>query len=147
MGTDILGAGYYGFITGFNISKCMEPFVLYANVWYTMGTAFNLNGTDDNGFGINRRFYPRDCVTINLAAEYSITKKWVALFEIYSNWDGGRLFGHKSNIPPAALFSILPAIEYMATDKLSFAMGPGINLFGKFAVAGITPYLSMVYSF
>jgi hypothetical protein len=146
-GTDILGAGYYGFTGGFNISKCLSPFVLYANIWYSVGTAFNLNVTDDDGVGIYRRFYPRDTVTINLAAEYIFTPKWVGLFEIYSNWDGGRVFGHKSNVPPAALFSILPAIEYMATDKLSFAMGPGINLFGKFAVAGITPYVSMVYSF
>jgi hypothetical protein len=147
LGTDILGAGYYGFTTGFNISKWMEPFIFYANIWYTMGTAFNLNVTGDDGLPFVRRNYPRDYVTVNLAAEYPITKKWVALFEIYSYWDAGRLIGHKSNIPPAAIFSILPGIEYMATDRLSFAFGPGINLFGKFTAAGITPYLSMVYAF
>lgn len=146
-GTDILGSGYYGFTGGFNLSKWLEPFVFYANFYYTIGTAFNLDVTDDTGRDFARRNYPRDIVSINLAAEYPITKKWVALFEVYSNWDGGRLIGHKSNIPPSALFSVLPAIEYMATDKLSFALGPGINLFGKSALAGITPYLSMVYAF
>ena len=40
-------AAYYRFTTGFNISKCLNPVILYGNFWYSMGTAFNLNGTDD----------------------------------------------------------------------------------------------------
>ena len=49
------------------------------------------------------RNYPRDYVTVNLAAEYIITPKWIALLELTSTWDAGRLIGHQANVPPAAL--------------------------------------------
>jgi 2-keto-4-pentenoate hydratase len=95
----------------------------------------------------NVRNYPRDIITVNLAAEYPITKKWVALLELTSSWDGGRLFGHKANLAPAALVSVMPAIEYMATDKFSLALGLNIDLVGKNTDAALTPMLSMVYAF
>jgi hypothetical protein len=93
------------------------------------------------------RIYPRDFVTVNLAAEYPITKKWVALLELTSSWEGGRLFGHKANVAPAALVSVMPGIEYMATEKFSLALGVNIDLAGKNTDANITPILSMVYAF
>ena len=37
---DILGGGAYAFTTGLNASKCLKPFILYANLWYTMQTAY-----------------------------------------------------------------------------------------------------------
>ena len=93
------------------------------------------------------RVYPRDFVTVNLAAEYPMTKKWVALLELTSYWDGGRLFGHKANTPPGALLSILPGIEYMATDKFSLALGVNVDLAGKNTDSTVTPTVSMVYAF
>jgi hypothetical protein len=93
------------------------------------------------------RNYPRDFVTVNLAAEYPITKKWVALLEVTSSWDGGRLFGHKANLAPGALVSVMPGIEYLATDKFSLALGVNFDLAGKNTSANITPLLSMVYAF
>jgi len=138
LGVDAIGSGSYIFTTGFNVSKYMKPFILYGNLWYSMQTAF----TSDEG-----RVYPRDFVTVNLAAEYPITKKWVALLELTSFWDGGRLFGLKANTPPGALVSILPGIEYMATDKFSLALGVNVDLAGKNTDANVTPVLSMVYAF
>jgi hypothetical protein len=82
-----------------------------------------------------------------LVSEYPITQKWVALLELTSAWDGGRLFGHKANTDPAALLSVLPGIEYMATDKFSLALGLNIDLVGKNTDATLTPLLSMVYAF
>ena len=64
-----------------------------------------------------------------------------------SYWDAGRLIGPKANVAPTALLSILPGIEYMATDKFSLALGVKINLAGKNTTANITPLLSMVYAF
>jgi hypothetical protein len=82
-----------------------------------------------------------------MAAEYPLTKKWVALLELTSFWDGGRLFGHKANVPPGALLSVLPGIEYMATEKFSLALGVNVDLIGKNVDAAVTPLLSMVYAF
>jgi hypothetical protein len=141
LGTDAIGGGTYIFTTGLNLSKCLNPIVLYANFWYSMSTAFSLNSL---GFD---RVYPRDFVTVNLAAEYVITKKWIALLEFTNFWDGGRLIGHKANLPPQALMSVLPGIEYMATDKFSLALGVNIDYAGKAYPANVTPTLSMVYQF
>jgi Putative MetA-pathway of phenol degradation len=138
LGVDAIGGGSYIFTTGFNVSKYLKPFILYGNLWYSMQTAY----TSDEG-----RVYPRDFVTVNLAAEYPITKKWVALLELTSFWDAGRLFGLKANTPPGALVSILPGIEYMATDKFSLALGVNVDLAGKNTDANVTPILSMVYAF
>ena len=158
--TDILGGGAYAFTTGLNLSKCVKPFVLYANVWYTMQTAYttresqshlipNENGelVEGDAESINVRSYPRDFVTVNLAAEYLITKKWIALLELTSYWDGGRLFGHQANLPPGALLSVNPGIEYMASEKLGFAMSVNFDLIGKNATTAITPLFSVMYQF
>jgi hypothetical protein len=135
---DAIGGGAYIFTTGFNVSKCLNPVILYGNFWYSMSPAY----TREIG-----RLYPRDFVTVNLAGEYVITNKWIALLEFTSFYDGGRLIGHKSNVPPQALVSLLPGIEYLATDKLSFALGVNIDVAGKTYPANITPILSMVYQF
>ena len=166
LGTDEIGGGAFAFTTGLNVSKYVKPFVLYGNLWYTMQTAFSgredrsplVSVLDDNGVPTGEleegdprstsfRNYPRDIITLNLAAEYPITKKWIALLELTSSWDGGRLFGHKANLAPAALVSVLPGIEYMATDKFSLALGLNIDLIGKNTDAALTPLLSMVYAF
>jgi len=160
LGMDQLGSGSYNFTTGLNASKYLNPFIVYGNLWYTMGTAYTSNEDrrplvrDENGdlvegdpVSTRVRNYPRDFVTVNLAAEYPMTKKWVALVELTSTWDAGRLIGHKANLAPAALLSIVPGIEYMATDKFSLALGVQIDLAGKETTANITPLLSMVYAF
>jgi hypothetical protein len=166
LGTDEIGGGAFAFTTGLNLSKYVKPFIFYGNLWYTMQTAFTgredrsplVQVFDEEGgatgelapgdpSATNVRNYPRDFITVNLAAEYPLTKKWVALMELTSTWDAGRLFGHQANVAPAAILSVSPAIEYMATDKFSLAAGVQINLVGKNATGNITPLLSMVYAF
>ena len=166
LGTDQLGGGAFAFTTGLNVSKYVKPFILYGNLWYTMQTAYTgredrcplVAETGETGFptgalvegdpiATNFRNYPRDIITLNLAAEYPITKKWVALLELTSSWEGGRLFGHKANVAPAALVSVMPGIEYMATEKFSLALGVNFDLFGKNTDAAITPMVSCVYQF
>ncbi len=138
LGTDAIGGGSYVFTTGVNVSKYVKPFILYGNLWYSMPTSFS----DDDG-----KQYPGDFVTVNVAAEYPMTKKWVALLELTSSWGGGRLFGPRTNVPQESLASIVPGIEYMATDKFSVAFGLNIDLVGKNTDATVAPLLSMVYSF
>jgi hypothetical protein len=148
LGTDALGGGTYAFTTGFNLSKYMKPFIIYGNLYYTWNTDFNADDeVDESGNPIKRRIHPRDYVTINIAAEYPINKKWVALLEVTSFWDAGRIVGPKANSQPTALLSVLPGIEYMATDKFSLALGVNIDLAGKNTSANITPLLSAVYAF
>jgi len=147
LGADEIGGGSYVFTTGLNLSKYVKPFIFYGNVWYSMQTASSSLGEDEDGNSVYFRNYPRDFVTVNLAAEYPLTKKWVALLELTSFWDGGRLLGHQSNVAPAALLSVMAGIEYMATEKFSLALGVNIDLAGKNTEAAVTPLLSMVYAF
>jgi hypothetical protein len=165
LGTDQLGGGSYNFTTGLNVSKYISPIIVYGNLWYTMGTAYTSNEDrcplvrDENGeladgdaVSTRVRNYPRDFVTVNLAAEYPITKKWVALMELTSTWEAGRLIGHPANAASTPLLnlvplSILPGIEYMATDKFSLALGVKIDLLGKNTPGNIAPVLSMIYAF
>jgi len=147
LGADAIGGGTYAFTTGFNVSKYLRPFIFYGNLWYTFQTDYRTDAVDESGNPIERRNHPRDFVTVNLAAEYPLTKKWVALLELTSTWDAGRMVGPKANADPTALLSLLPGIEYMATDKFSLALGVNIDLAGKNTNANITPLLSMVYAF
>jgi hypothetical protein len=147
LGTDAIGGGAYAFTTGFNLSKYLKPFILYGNFWYTMQTDYATTEVEETGTGVERGNHPRDFVTVNLAAEYPITKKWVALLELTSTWDAGRLIGPKANVDPSALLSVLPGIEYMATEKFSLALGVNFDLAGKDTATNITPLLSMVYLF
>ena len=119
-----------------NLSKWVEPFIFYANLYYSMPTSF----TDDEG-----KQYLRDFVTVNLAVEYPVTEKWIALLELISFWDGGRLFGSRANVTPAHLISILPGIEFLATKKLAFYLGVDIDLIGRNTDATVTPILSLVW--
>ena len=124
LGTDEIGGGAFAFTTGLNVSKYVKPFIFYGNLWYTMQTAFSgredrsplVSVLDDNGVPTGElgegdprstsfRNYPRDIITVNLAAEYPITQKWVALLELTSSWEGGRLFGHTSQHGPGG-FSV-----------------------------------------
>ncbi|MBM4273036.1 MAG: transporter [Deltaproteobacteria bacterium] len=153
LGIDAIGGGSYAFTTGFNLSKWLKPFIFYGNLYYTWQTSFTTEETiftDDAGAignPIQRRTHPRDFIVANLAVEYPINKKWVALLELTSTWDAGRLVGPQANGPPTSLLSLLPGIEYMATEKFSLALGVNIDLAGKNTDANITPLLSMVYVF
>ena len=89
LGTDEIGQGGYSFFAGLDFQKYAEPFILYANIWYRAGTSYWADGQDVNGNPTQVRINPRNGVIVNLAAEYPITKKWVALFEVISSWDTG----------------------------------------------------------
>ncbi|MBW1917615.1 MAG: transporter [Deltaproteobacteria bacterium] len=150
LGTDELGGGAYTFTLGLNTSKWIKPFYLYGNLWYSMPTDFTADGEPDSdplGHTPQVHYHPRDFVTLNLAAEWVFTEKWIGLLELTSTWDAGRLIGPKPNMSPAALVSVLPGIEYMAWEKLYFALGVNIDVAGKETDAAVTPIFSFVYEF
>jgi hypothetical protein len=143
LGTDVIGGGSTVFTPGLNVSKVLRPkntnpFILYGNFWYSMPTAF----TDDDA-----RWYPRDFVTVNLAAEYMFNGKWVGCLDFTSHYDAGRLFGRKSNVSPTALVSLSPEIQYIFSEKLMFAAGVSFDLAGKNNTRNITPLFSIIYNF
>jgi hypothetical protein len=147
LGTDELGGGSVDFVLGFNLQKWLKPFIFYGNLWYTLRTDFTADGENADGVATQVRIHPRDIVFINLAMEYPLTKRWILLAEFLQAYEGGRLIGRQSNQEPAAEISILPGIEYMATEHLSMALGLNINVAGKNSDANLTPVFSLVYLF
>ena len=64
-----------------------------------------------------------------------------------SFYDGGRLFGHQSNVMPGALISLAPEIEYMATDKFALSLGVNVDWRERITPVAASRFFSMVYSF
>jgi hypothetical protein len=148
LGTDEIGLGGYQFVVGCNLQKYLEPFMVYGNFWYRVGTSYYADGQDGAGNPTQVRLHPRNGVIVNLAAEYPLTKKWVALLELISSWDTGRqIIGTASNEPKGAFLAVSPGIEFMATEKLSFALGVAVDVIGKNNNATVAPLFSLVYCF
>ena len=111
LGTDQLGGGAFAFTTGLNVSKYVSAvYYLWQSLVHHADQASPARedriplvpGLDEEGVPTGElvegdpvskyfRNYPRDIITLNLAAEYPITKKWIALLELTSSWEGGRL--------------------------------------------------------
>lgn len=148
LGTEEIGEGGFQFVAGLNFQKYLEPFFLYSNIWYRVGTSYSADGQYVNGNPTQVRVHPRNGVIVNLAAENPITKKWVALFEVVSNWDTGlRIGGARSNQPRGSFLAVSPGIEYIATGKLAMALGVAVDVIGKNNDAAVTPLFSLIYTF
>jgi hypothetical protein len=138
LGTDQLGQGAYMFTPGLNFFKKAQPFLLYGNLWYSMST-------DATVAGVSTHY--RDWVTVNLAAEYPLPGPWVFLGELVSAYSAGRILGPRPNQPPKALISIMPALEFIASDDLYLVAGVLIDLWGKNTTYNYTPNFSVFYNF
>ena len=146
LGTDALGNGAFSFTPGFNLSKWLGSVCLYANLWYS----FSLR---DPGVPANQQSGPllfsvhgRDLITANLAAEWVLTPKWVALLECYSSWDTGPLFRH-SRESLSTNVGVMPGIEYIFDPRWSAALGVAIDLAGKNSFYNYTPILTVLLSY
>ncbi len=72
----------------------------------------------------------------------------MALLELISSWDTGlQIVGTKSNQEPGAFLAVSPGIEFMATEKLSFALGVAVDVIGKNNNANVAPLFSLAYCF
>jgi hypothetical protein len=140
LGLDRLGAGAYAFTLGFDLKKYLPALnlQLYGNFWYTVSTTATVDRS---------RVHNRDLVTVNLAAEYPLSPRWVALLEVYQQWEGGALLGPRSHQPPGALLGFLPGIEYLPSPKWNFELGVALDVAGKNRDFKYTPILTVIYNF
>ncbi len=139
LGTDGIGTGSFAFTTGFNLYKYAKPLLLYGNVWLT--TPVNLY--QDRPDTVRAREY----VTLNLAAEYPLTPKWVALLELFSVWTWTNISTPQGYQSPNTYVGVLPGIEYLLSDKWSFSAGAAFYLLGKQGAIQYMPTLSAYYNF
>lgn len=144
LGQDAIGTGALTFTTGVNLYKWLKPFLLYSNIW--LNSPVNIYKSTVTA--VPEPVRSREYVTFNLAAELPLSKKFVALLEMYSTWAWSNLIttpqGYQS---PQTLVGVLPGLEFLATEKLSFAAGASIDLAGKNGVKKYTPMLTALYSF
>jgi hypothetical protein len=146
---DAVGTGALTFTSGVNLYKWLKPFLVYSNIW--MNNPVNLYKL---GPEPGRTVRSRDYVTFNLAAEYPLSKQFVLLLEMYSNWTWSNLNQPLTNAPlaqgyqtPQTVIGVLPAIEFLATEKLSMSAGASFDVAGKNGVKKYTPMLYMSYAF
>jgi hypothetical protein len=146
LGTDALGGGMFVFTPGVNLSKWVGPVYLYANLWYSFPTR-------DPGAPANQQASPlllmvhgRDLITGNLAAEYPVTARWVALLECYTTWTVGPLFRYSREVITHDV-GVLPGIEYIFSPRWSAALGVAIDLIGKNSFHSYTPILTAIMTY
>jgi hypothetical protein len=139
LGTDAIGTGSFAFTTGFNFFKYVKPVMIYSNLWIT--NPVNIYpGTPEN---VRSRSY----VTFNIAAELPLNKKFIALFEMYSNWTWTTITTPQGYQTPQTVLGVMPGIEFLATDKLALSAGAAFDLLGRNGVRKFTPMLTVFYSF
>jgi len=146
LGADALGAGAYAFTLGANLAKWLGPVYVNANLWYSVAA-------DSPGAVAHRQSGPllipvhgRDQINGNLAAEYGLTTRWVALLEFYSSWEVGPVFG-RSHEPTSILLGIVPGVEFIFSPRWSCALGVALDLAGENSPYAYTPIFSMIFNF
>ena len=139
LGVDAIGTGALTFTTGVNLFKWVKPFLLYSNIWINSPVNIYQNNSEN--------VVSREYITFNLAAEYPLTPKFVALLEFYSNWTWSNIYTPQGYQTPETLLGIMPGLEFLATEKLSFEAGASLDLAGKNGVKKYTPMLTASYSF
>jgi len=143
LGQDAIGTGSFNFITGLNLFKYVKPVLLHSQIWFNSPiNLYKIHG-DDGPINVRSREY----LNVNLAAELPVAKQWVLLFEVYSTWTWQNLPTIQSYQTPSTVVGILPAIEFLATDKLALAAGASIDLWGKNGVQKYTPMITAFYTF
>ena len=131
---DAIGTGSFNFITGVNLFKYLKPFLVHSQIW--MNTPINLyKMTSDPTRNVRSREY----LTVNLAAELPISKQWVFLFEVYSNWCWQNLNTIQGYQTPQTVIGVLPGIEFLATDKLALAAGAPLTWRAKMGSKNLPP--------
>ena len=136
---DAVGTGAVTFTTGINLFKWIKPFMIYSNIWLNSPVNIYPNRPDN--------VRSREYVTFNLAAELPLSKRFVALLEMYSNWTWNNLSTPQGYQTPQTVLGVLPALEFLATEKLSLSAGASLDLVGKNGVKKYTPMLMATYAF
>ena len=142
---DAIGSGSLSVTTGVNLFKYVKPILLHSQIWINNPiNIYRIRGRDNPPNVRNH-----DWVTFNLAAEYPFTndKKWIFLMEMYSSWTWSNIYTTLGFQSPVTLLGVQPALEYVATDRLSLAAGVAFDLVGKFNNRKFTPMVTVLYTF
>lgn len=146
LGTDDLGGGAFSFFGGLLLSKWLSPFYLYANVLY----GAPLKGPPQVSLSQFDPLLPpvmhRGQVTYNLAGEWVLSPRWVALLEFYSSWEVGPLIGRRTG-PPAALLGVLPGLELIISPRWNLEAGVALDLGGKNSTYNVTPIVTGTFTY
>jgi hypothetical protein len=142
---DAVGTGSLSFTTGVNLFKYLKPFLVHSQIWMNNPVNIYKIRGEDNPQNVRNH----DWVNFNLAVEYPFTKdkKWIFLMEMYSSWTWSNIYTTLGFQSPVTLLGVQPAIEYVATDKLSLAAGAAFDLVGKFNNRKFTPVVTVLYTF
>jgi hypothetical protein len=146
LGTDDLGGGAYVFSPGLLLSKWLRPFYLYANLLYGVPTSAPPRVTQGEFGPLLSPVLHRGQLTGNLAVEWVLSPRWVALLEFYSSWEVGPLIGQRAG-PPAALLGVLPGVEFILSPRWNLEAGVALDLAGKNSTPNLTPIVTATFNF
>lgn len=146
LGTDDLGGGAYTFETGLLLSKWLRPFYLYANLLYGVPTNAPPRVAQSEFGPLLPAVMNRGQISFNLAGEWVLSQRWVALLEFYSTWEVGPLIGRRTG-PPAALLGLLPGLEFILSPRWNLEAGVALDLAGKNSTYNLTPIVTATCNF
>lgn len=146
LGTDDLGGGAFTFSGGLLLSKWLSPFYLYANLYYGLPTNAPPRVAPSEFGPLLPAVMNRGQISFNLAGEWVLSRRWVALLEFYSTWEVGPLIGRR-NGPPATLLSLLPGLEFILSPRVYLEAGLAIDLAGKNSPYTLTPIITAIFNF
>jgi hypothetical protein len=136
---DAIGSGAVTFTSGVNLFKYLKPFLVHSQVWFN--APINL-------FPIrNDSVRSPEFMICNVATEYPITKRWIALLEFYSTWTWTNISTPQGVQSPATLFGVLFGVEFITNEKWAVSTGTSLDLFGKSGSQKITPMFTVYYNF
>jgi hypothetical protein len=107
--------------------------------------------------GFRGRVYPGDAATVDLAAEYSLTRSWVlAMDVVYQHADSTRVTGTQPQLPgtgslmsyqqvsgASASLGFAPAVEYSWSSRAGVIAGLRIIPTGRNVTTSITPAIAI----
>jgi len=146
LGTDVQGAGAYAWTFGANLSKWLGPVFLYSNLWYSISSREPGASPHLAGNPLMVPVHGRDLITWNMAAEWPLTGRWVALLEFYSSWEVGPLW-RRSHGPPSIVMGLLPGIEYIFNSRWACELGVALDLAGRNSSYGYTPIFTVIMTY
>jgi hypothetical protein len=123
------------------------------DVSYAISSAASVH--DVSVYGTPRGFagnaWPGDSLTVDAAAEYSVTGHWVlALDIVYSHSDSTRVSGSAHGIPVLEVASgtsyslgLAPAIEYNWNSRVGLLLGVRFIEIGRNTTASVTPAIAL----
>lgn len=107
--------------------------------------------------GFRGRVYPGDAATVDLAAEYSLTRSWVLAMDlVYQHADSTRVAGSQPQLPgtgilmnfeqasgSSASLGFAPAVEYSWSSRAGVIAGVRIIPTGRNVTTSITPAVAI----